>query len=94
MQPAKARASLPLCTVLQEPSVFANSKGNQAKVFFLRDLLLYFQPHKKFWDMGGGDGKQDQTQGMFQNSPWNRPRDDGWSGGSAQGGTQNLKRYS
>ena len=28
--------------------------------------------------MGGGDvGKQDQNQAMFQNNPWNRPRDDG-----------------
>ena len=38
--------------------------------------------------MGGGDAKPDQNQGMFQNSLWNRPRDDGWSGtaSSAQGG--------
>ena len=41
--------------------------------------------------MGGGDAKPDQTQGMFQNSPWNRPRDDGgWGGGSAQGGKYML----
>ena len=59
----------------------------------LGKALLYFlsvclQPHKKFWEMGGGDAKPDQNQGMFQNSLWNRPRDDGWSGtaSSAQGG--------
>lgn len=39
---------------------------------------------------GGGDVKPDQNQGMFQNSPWNRPRDDGWSGGSSQGGSRIL----
>ena len=51
-------------------------------------LNFFLQPHKKYWDMGGGDAKPDQNQGMFQNSPWNRPRDDGgWSGGgSSQGG--------
>ena len=51
-----------------------------------------FQPHKKFWDMGGGDAKPDQTQGMFQNSPWNRPRDDGgWSGGGS--GQAGMSQY-
>ncbi|XP_060606103.1 uncharacterized protein LOC132758446, partial [Ruditapes philippinarum] len=36
------------------------------------------QSKKLGWDMGGGDvSKQDQNQAMFQNNPWNRPRDDG-----------------
>ena len=55
---------------------------------FIQNLIV-FQPHKKYWDIGGGDAKPEQNQGMFQNSLWNRPRDDGWSGGgtSSQGGS-------
>lgn len=55
--------------------------------------LDHGQPHKKYWDMGGGDAKPDQNQGMFQNSPWNRPRDDGgWSGGGSSQGDPQLEQ--
>ncbi|XP_053383267.1 pumilio homolog 2-like isoform X3 [Mercenaria mercenaria] len=45
----------------------------------LHTMSLEREQSKKLgWDMGGGDvGKQDQNQAMFQNNPWNRPRDDG-----------------
>ncbi|KAL4218130.1 Pumilio 2 [Mactra antiquata] len=50
---------------------------------FQHTMSLERETKKLGWDMGGGDSgsvKNDQNPAMFQNNPWNRPREDsGWN---------------